>query len=111
SEPNPENRYTSFRDGGGTGDPLSYYLMLGEYNRSLHAYIRAEDRHRVLRSRNSLRLDRSDALHIALVNREGGFERYVIAPYEDEFVYAYRVGQDLNDVGSFSHEPRINGRF
>jgi len=111
AEPNLQNRYTSFRNGGSVGDPLSYRLMLGEYNRSLHAYLRVEDSHRVLRSRNSLRLDRSDSLHIALVNREGEFERYVIAPYEDEFIYPYRIGQDLDDIASFVHEPRITGRF
>jgi dedicated sortase system histidine kinase len=111
AEPNLQNRYTTYRNFGSSGDPLRYHLMLGEYNRSLYAYLRVEDRFKVLRSRSSLRLDRGDSLHIALVNRNGDFERYVIAPYEDEYVYPYRVGQDLTDVSAFAHEPRITGRF
>lgn len=110
-EPNPQNRYTSFRTGDSAGDPLNYQLMLGEYNRSLYGYVRAVDRFPVLRSRDSLRLDRSDSLHLALVNREGVFEHYVVAPYGDEFLYPYRVGRDINDVSAFEHEPRITGRF
>jgi dedicated sortase system histidine kinase len=111
SEPNPENRLTSFRTGGDIGDPLNFRLMLGEYNRSLYAYLRVEDRNRVLRGKDSLRLDRSDSLHLAFVNLDGVYERYVIAPYEDEFLYPYRVGESLSDLSSFVYEPRIAGRF
>lgn len=111
AEPNPENRFTSFRSQFGTGDPLNFRLMLGEYNRFLYAYVRVEDSVRVLRKRDSLRLDRSDSLHLALVNRDGVFERYVMAPYGDEFLYPYRVGRDITDVAAFEYEPRITGSF
>ena len=109
--PNSFNALSSFRNGERPGDPLSFRLMLGESNRSLFAYLRVEDAYAVLRNRDSLRLDRSDSLHLAFVNRDGVFERYVIAPYQDEFIYAYHVGSDLDDVGSFQHEPRIAGSF
>lgn len=109
--PNPFNALTSFRTGERPGDPLSFRLMLGESSRSLFAYLRVEDAYRVLRNRDSLRLDRSDSLHLAFVNRDGVFERYVIAPYQDEFIYAYHVVRDLDDVGAFQHEPRIAGSF
>ncbi|MEY4640801.1 MAG: hypothetical protein RLZZ227_795, partial [Pseudomonadota bacterium] len=111
-EPNPFNALSSFRTGGTQGDPISFRLMLGESaNRELYAYIRAEDAYPILRDPNSLRLDRSDALHLAFVTRDGSFERYVIAPYEAEAVYAYHVGGDIDDFGSFQHEPRIEGNF
>lgn len=110
-EPNPENRFTSFRGQFGFGDPLNFRLMLGEYNRYLYAYVRVQDNFRVLRKRDSLRLDRSDSLHLALVNRDGVFERYVMAPYGDEFLYPYRVGRDITDVAAFEYEPRITGSF
>ncbi len=108
--PNPLNVNTSFRNGS-EGDPLGYRLMLGEYNHMLWLYLRVEDHYPVLRSRDSLRLDRSDALQLSMVNRDGIFERYFISPYGNEFLYPYHVGTDLADFASFAYEPRISGRF
>jgi dedicated sortase system histidine kinase len=110
-EPNPVNEYTAFRNANLTGDPLSFRLMLGEYNRSLYAYLRVVDENVVLRDRESLRIDRSDNVRLGLVNREGVFENYVIAPYDDEFIYPYRIDGDISDISSLNYEPRITGRW
>ena len=64
--PNPANEFSSFRNSDLLGDPLSFRLMLGEYNRSLYAYLRVIDENVVLRNRDSLRIDRSDNLRLAL---------------------------------------------
>jgi proteobacterial dedicated sortase system histidine kinase len=109
SSPYAQNRYTTFR--AGTGDPLSFRLMLGEYNRMLYFYVKVDDLHPVLRQRDSLRLDRSDALQISMVNRDGRFERYVVSPYGNEYLYVFRIGDDIKDISSYVHEPRITGRF
>jgi dedicated sortase system histidine kinase len=109
--PNPFNAFSSFRTGRTVGDPLNFRLMLGESNRELYAYLRVEDSFLVLRDPSSLRLDRSDALHLAFVTQDGVFQRYVIAPHEDEVVHAYHVGRDLEDVSAFQHEPAITGNF
>ncbi|MAM71886.1 MAG: proteobacterial dedicated sortase system histidine kinase [Gammaproteobacteria bacterium] len=109
--PNPANSLTSFRTGGLVGDPLSFRLMLGEYNRSLYAYLRVIDENVVLRSQESLRVDRSDSLRLAVVSGDGVFERYVIAPYDDEFIYPYRISNDITDVSALQYEPRITGRW
>lgn len=109
--PNPANQFSSFRNSALSGDPLSFRLMLGEYNRSLYAYLRVIDENVVLRNRESLRIDRSDNLRLALINKEGVFENYVIAPYEDEFIYPYRIDGDISDISSLQYEPRITGRW
>lgn len=112
SSPYQFNAMSSFRTGSTEGDPLNFRLMLGESDRALYAYLRVEDEYLVLRDPDGLRLDRSDALHLAFVTREGVFQRYVIAPYEgDEAVYAYQVGSDLSEFGAFQHEPAITGAF
>ncbi len=111
ASPNPANQFSSFRNANLSGDPLSFRLMLGEYNRSLYAYLRVIDENVVLRNRDSLRIDRSDNLRLALLNKEGVFENYVIAPYEDEFIYPYRIDGDINDISSLQYEPRITGRW
>lgn len=110
SSPNPGNAVTTFRSGN-KGDPLAYRLMLGEHDHFLYLYLRAEDGFPVLRSRASPRVDISDALHLALVNDEGRYERYIIAPHGSEFIYPYRAGRDINDIAALTHEPRITGKF
>ncbi|MDR0781986.1 MAG: proteobacterial dedicated sortase system histidine kinase [Pseudomonadales bacterium] len=109
STPYPQNHYTSFR--AGTGDPLNFRLLLGEANRMLYFYVKVEDRHPVLRQRDSLRLDRSDALRISMVDRAGRFQRYVVSPYDNEYLYVFRTGANIADVAVYEHEPRITGRF
>lgn len=111
AHPYAGNRLTSFRGASGGGDPLSYRLMLGESNRYLYVYFKVTDQHRVWRDPESLRVDRSDSLRIAMITREGLFERYVIAPYQDEFIYPYRIGTDITDISSLQYEPRITGRW
>ena len=111
NRPNPANEFSTFRSSSLQGDPLSYRLMLGEYNRSIYAYLRVIDENVVLRDRESLRIDRSDNLRLGLVNREGVFENYVIAPYADEFIYPYRIDGDIGDISSLHYESRITGRW
>jgi len=109
--PNPENQLSSFRGQDALGDPLSFRLMLGEHERSLFIYFRVIDEHLVLRDRDGLRVDRSDSLRLSLVNRDGVFERYVMAPYDDLVIYPYRIDTEVIDVSSLMHEPRISGRW
>lgn len=109
--PNPQNQYTSFRTRDNARDKLSYRLMLGEYNRFLYAYLKVDDDNVVLRDPDGLRVDRSDSLRLAFISRDGVFERYVIAPYREEFIYPYRIGTDITDFSSLEHEPRITGRW
>ena len=94
-----------------TGDALSFQLMLAEHNRSLFVYVKVQDRNLVLRSREGLRVDRSDSLRLSLITRDGTYERYVVSPYEDEFIYPYRIGTEISDVSSLEYEPRITGRW
>ncbi len=111
SFPNPQNQYTSFRGALNPGDELSFQHMVGEYNRFLYAYFKVKDRHVVLRDRDGLRVDRSDSLRISMINRNGVFERYVIAPYQNEYIYPYRIATDITDISSLEYEPRITGRW
>lgn len=101
----------SFRTAEDEGDLLNFRLMLGEYNRSLYAYLKVQDQNLVWRNPDGLRIDRSDSLRIAIETPDGVLERYIIAPYQDEFIYPYRIGTDITDVSSFQHEPRITGRW
>ena len=109
--PNPAAPNYGRPEAAGQGDPLSFRLMLGEHNRSLYLYFRVLDQQVVYRDRNGLRVDRSDSLRLSLVNRDGIFQRYVIAPYDDRIIYPYRIGYDIEDFSSLEYEPRITGRW
>lgn len=108
---NFQNPVASFRMEGDKGDALDYRLMMGEYNGWLYAYLKVNDKHIVWRDPEGLRVDRSDSLRLALVTRDGVFERYVIAPRQSEYIYSYRIGNDITDISSLEHEPRIRGRW
>lgn len=108
--PYSENRHTSLRKGG-DGDPLRIHLMLGEASQYLYLYVRVEDRHLVLREPGDPNLDRSDALHLAMVDPWGGFEYYIVAPAAGEGVKATRTGRDKRDISAYMPEPRISGQM
>lgn len=110
TEPNPLNALTTFRSGG-PGDPLNFHYMLGEHQRMLYLYLRVEDRFPVLRARNSQRVDLNDALHLALVNPQGEYERLVITPEEGGTLQAWQAGNDQGDIAGMTRDPRISGRF
>jgi len=109
--PNPENPLSSIPGEEVFGDLLRFRLMLGEHDESLFIYLRVLDEHVVYRDRDGLRVDRSDSLRLSLMNRDGVFERYVIAPYDDRVVYPFRIGTDVMDFSSLEHDPRISGSW
>jgi len=88
---------------------LSFKHMVGEFNGSLYAYFKVKDDRLVYRDRASLSVHRSDFLQISMLSRESNqLNRYVIAPYESEFLYPYRVGEDYSDP---VYEQRISGQW
>jgi len=90
-------------------ESLEFNVMVGEFNRSLYAYFKVIDDVVVYRSRDALRLDRSDILHIAMSTPEGdGINHYIIAPHEPEFLYPYKVNSDFSDP---VYEDRISGQW
>ncbi len=109
--PNPENPLSSIPGEEVFGDLLRFRLMVGEHDDSLFIYLRVLDEHVVYRSRDGLRVDRSDSVRLSLMNRDGLFERYVIAPYDDRVVYPFRIGTDIVDFSALEHEPRISGSW
>jgi two-component system, OmpR family, sensor histidine kinase ChvG len=109
--PNPENPLSGVQSEESQSDPLQFRLMLGEHDRFLYLYFRVLDDYVVLRNKDGLRVDRSDSLRLSLINRDGVFERYVIAPYDDAIIYPYRIGTDISDFSSLEYEPRIDGQW
>lgn len=88
---------------------LAFRNMVGEYNGSLYAYFKVTDDRLVYRDRDALSVHRSDFLQIALPSGEaGGLDRYVIAPYEPDTLFPYRVREDYSEPVP---ENRITGQW
>lgn len=93
----------------GRDETLSYRTMVGSHNGSLYAYFKVRDDKVVYRSRDSLRVNRSDFLRISMLNRAGDeVNHFVVAPHEPEFLYPFSVDAEF---GNPVHEERISGQW
>lgn len=103
------NRIRTALSPGAGGGSVSFRNMVGEYNGSLYAYFKVNDDRLVYRDRDALSVHRSDFLQIALPAGEGGgIDRYVIAPYEPDTLFPYRVREDYSEPVP---ENRITGQW
>ena len=90
-------------------DSLQFESMLGEYNGFLYAYFKVTDDNVVYRDQDALTVYRSDFLQISMLSKEGNdVTRYVIAPYQAEPIYPFRVNEDYTDP---TYEERIIGQW
>ncbi|PCH63113.1 MAG: proteobacterial dedicated sortase system histidine kinase [SAR86 cluster bacterium] len=88
---------------------LSFKNMVGEYNGSLYAYFKVTDDTLVYRDADALSVHRSDFLQISMLDTLGNvINHYVIAPYEQGFLYPYRVNADFSDP---QYEDSISGQW
>ena len=90
-------------------ESLRFESMLGEYNGNLYAYFKVTDDAVIYRDQDALTVYRSDFLQISMLSREGNeVTRYVIAPYQAEPVYPFRVEEDYSNP---VYEDRIIGQW
>ena len=90
-------------------DSLKFESMLGEYDGFLYAYFKVTDDEVVYRDQDALTVYRSDFLQISMLSKEGNdVTRYVIAPYQAEPIYPFRVKEDYTDP---TYEERIIGQW
>ena len=90
-------------------ESLRFESMLGEYNGNLYAYFKVTDDAVIYRDQDALTVYRSDFLQISMLSKEGNdMTRYVIAPYQAEPVYPFRVEEDYSNP---VYEERIIGQW
>ena len=86
---------------------LDFTMQLGSKKHSLYILIQVKDDHLVYRNRNSLSIEQSDRLIIAMQNREGEYVRYILTPKNAGWVNAYKIKED----GSNIPEIQIRGSW
>ena len=92
-------------------DSLHFKHMVGQYDRFLYAMFDVTDNKVLLRPSNSLRIDKNDHLQIAMTDKNGLFQRYIIAPSQPGWVNAYLLKDDLNSLQPKRLETKIQGRW
>ncbi|MAD16871.1 MAG: proteobacterial dedicated sortase system histidine kinase [Alteromonadaceae bacterium] len=90
---------------------LHFRHMVGQFGEYLYAMFEVTDENVLLRSKNSLRVDRNDYLQIAMTGPDGSFKRYVVAPQEAGWVNAYLLSESVDSMRPVSLETQIQGRW
>jgi two-component system sensor histidine kinase ChvG len=92
-------------------DSLHFKHMVGQYDRFLYAMFDVTDDKVILRPTNSLRIDKNDHLQIAMTDKNGLFQRYIIAPSKPGWVNAYLLKDDLNSLQPERLETKVQGQW
>ncbi|CAK8722146.1 MAG: dedicated sortase system histidine kinase [Candidatus Electronema aureum] len=87
---------------------LSFRHLVGKQDKHLYAFFEVQDDQVIYRSRNSLRLDRSDHLQIVIEDQQGQ-RKYLIAPYEPGWVNGFLMPD--NPIKFPVSEQRIHGAW
>lgn len=90
---------------------FSYKHLLGSYGNYLYALFIVRDETVIYRSPNSLRLEQSDHLQIALQNRKGELQRYLLTTQGPGWVNAHLLTDDVDSYTPLRPEVRIKGEW
>lgn len=90
---------------------LSFQHLLGKYRRYFYTLLIVKDDKLVYRNPNSLRLDQSDHLLIALQDPLGNTQRYILSTQAPGRVNAHLLSDDPNDFRPVRPEVRIKGEW
>jgi dedicated sortase system histidine kinase len=90
---------------------LHFTHMVGQYGSYLYAMFEVTDDSVLFRPKNSLRVDRNDYLQIAMTDEYAEFQRYIVAPYQEGWVSAYKLYESIESMKPERPETRIQGRW
>lgn len=90
---------------------LAFSYQPGTYGRHLYIAVRVRDDRIVYRAPNSLHLDQSDHLLLALTDRDEQLQHYVITTIAPGWVNAHQVTLEGNGMQPLRPEVRIKGEW
>lgn len=88
---------------------INFRHIVGKYDGYLYAAFEVADNSPIMRRKNSVRVDRNDHLVIAMTSPDGEFFRYVVSAYEDGWVNAWQITDDITDSASLIQQKQIQG--
>lgn len=100
-----------FSSGQYNPESISFRHQVGSHKGYLYALFQVIDDHVVYRQPNSLRLDRSDHLQIAMQGTNGKFNRYLLTTQSPGWVNGYLMPADPKNPVPVKTEVRIKGEW
>jgi dedicated sortase system histidine kinase len=88
-------------------EDFSFSLLVGKRGSYLYAIFIVSDDSHIFRQQNSLALDRSDHLQIAIADKKGNLNRYIITASEEGWVNGYHTSRDFDTILPAKSEPQI----
>ncbi|ELR66009.1 Sensor histidine kinase [Photobacterium marinum] len=88
---------------------ISFRHIVGKYDGYLYAAFEVSDLSPVMRRKDSLRVDRNDHLIIAMTSPDGEFSRYVVSAYEDGWINAWQITDDISNPSTLIQQKQIQG--
>lgn len=96
---------------GSESSTLSYYHQLGTYGKYMYVLFKIEDDKIVYRQPNSLLLNKSDHLIIAIEDKKGKLKKYIVTTLAPGWVNAHQVSKDIYNPTPTRPETRIKGEW
>lgn len=88
-------------------DDFSFSLLVGKRGKYLYAIFLVSDDKHIFRQQNSLALDRSDHLQIAIADKQGNLNRYIVTASREGWVNGYHTSHDFDTILPARDEPQI----
>ncbi len=92
-----------------TNETLSFQHLIGKRGKYIYAIFIVTDDNVVYRRKNSLLLDRSDHLQIAVQDTYGNLNRYIVATTKPGWVNGFHMSANLDNAIAIRNETRIQG--
>ena len=90
---------------------LSFNHMVVKYEDFLYVMFEVIDDYIVYRKENSFSIHRNDNLHVAFLNKQDQFQRYIISNETPGWVNAYLTKPEEGSVYPLRHESKIQGNW
>lgn len=90
---------------------LSFNHMVVKYEDFLYVMFEVIDDYIVYRKANSFSIHRNDNLHVAFLDKEDQFQRYIISNETPGWVNAYLTKPEEGSVYPLRHESKIQGNW
>ena len=90
---------------------LSFNHMVVKYEDYLYVMFEVIDDYIVYRKQNTFNVHRNDNIHIAFIDKEGQFQRYIIANEKPGWINAYLTKPKEGSVYPIYHESKIQGNW
>lgn len=92
-------------------DSLSFNHMVVKYGDYLYVMFEVTDDYIVYRNEKTFSVHRNDNIHVALINKENVFQRYIISNVKPGWINAYLINTEEKSVYPLQHESKIQGNW